>query len=68
MKNLLKKLIFIAQFYLQDPDPAWRFESGSTRIRIRNTAGVILLKIKISFYKMLNESCKTYFNGFLLSP
>ena len=28
-----------AQFQLQDPDPDpdWRFESGSTRIRIRNT-------------------------------
>jgi len=38
MTNLLKKLIFIAQFHLQDPDPAWRFESGSARIRIRNTA------------------------------
>jgi len=25
-----------AQFQLQDPDPDWRFESGSTWIRIRN--------------------------------
>ena len=39
MKNLLKKWIFIAKFHFQgpDPDPAWQFESGSTRIRIRNT-------------------------------
>ena len=51
MKNLPKKWIFTAQFHLQDPDPdselssypdpAWQFESGSTRIRIpfRNTEG-----------------------------
>jgi len=41
MKNVLKKWIFIDQFRFQDPDsdldPAWRFESGSPRIRIRNT-------------------------------
>ena len=39
MKNLPRKKILKAQFHLQDPDPdpAWRFESGSTRIRFRNT-------------------------------
>ena len=51
MKNLWKKWNFIAPFNFQDPgsefriripipntDPAWQFESGSNRIRIRNTA------------------------------
>jgi len=44
MKNVGKEWIFIAQFHFQDPDPNtdpdpdWQFESGSTRIWIRNTA------------------------------
>ena len=37
MQNLWKKWIFIAQFHSQDPDPAWQFESGSTRIRNTGT-------------------------------
>ena len=49
-----KKWIFIAQFHFQDPDPAWRFESGSNRIRIRNTAFnklKILCEARIGFVK-----------------
>jgi hypothetical protein len=48
----MKKWIFIAQFHLQDPDPdtAWRFDSGSTRTRIRNTAS----NIKIECHRLIN--------------
>ena len=32
MKNLWKKWMLIAQFHFQDPNPAWKFESGSEKL------------------------------------
>ena len=46
MKIFWKKWIFLAEFHFQDPDPAWQFESGFTRIRNTDLGYGTLIKLR----------------------